>query len=134
MNDDLSVGRCLRCHRVIKIRDAEQQYGPVCTKKMEAEECLRAEQDHARKVYADAYDYVYCLGWENNECIVMLSHLQEVLKREYRCDNEKSFYFWTKIEKPSKHLMDCVFAHGTNLTCMQCAFRIQYKYSVLVSR
>lgn len=118
--------RCLRCLRVIKIRHEGQQYGPVCEKKVEVEERLKDVWDHTRKICADAYSYGKFIICDNNDCRVMLSHAQKVLTKEYRCDNEKSFYFGTKIEKPLKHLIDCVFAERTNITCKQCTFRIEY--------
>ena len=134
MSDDVRISRCFRCHRIIKIQNEGQQYGPICTKKVDVEENLRDEKDHARKECAEAYSYVDCLACENSECEVILSHVQEVLNKEYWCDNEKSYYFGTRIEKPLKHHEDCMFAERANITCMQCAFMVGYEDGILMSR
>jgi hypothetical protein len=56
MNDNLQLkGWCLRCHRVINIQKMGPQYGPVCAKRVEAEERFRAKQDHTLEIRADTY-------------------------------------------------------------------------------
>jgi hypothetical protein len=131
MSDDMRRGKCLPKHNIMKFRHEVQQYGPVLTKEVGEEKHLIDEKDHALKVCADANGYVDCLVCENSDCEVMPSHVQEVLKKKYWCGNEKSFYLGTRIEKPLKHLEDCMFAVRTNIKCIQCTFMVEYEDGIL---